>query len=176
MHNFAGPLFAVSLVIVFFTFLRDNWPQRGDLNWLLKGGGMFSGGNEPPSHRFNAGEKVMFWGGVLFLGIIVVGLGPGARQADARPDLRARHDAGRAHGPRRGHGAHDVHVPRPHLPRHDRHAGRLHGHAQRLCRRDLGQGAPRLLVRRHPGRQDPGAAQQAADRGMPGTAERVQPA
>ena len=36
LHNFAGPVFAVSLVIVFFTFLRDEWPQRGDLNWLRK--------------------------------------------------------------------------------------------------------------------------------------------
>ena len=74
MHNFAGPVFAVSLVIVFFTFLRDNWPQNGDLNWLRKGGGMISG-DEPPSHRFNAGEKLIFWGGVFFLGLIVVGSG-----------------------------------------------------------------------------------------------------
>ena len=74
MHNFAGPLFAVSLAIVFFTFLRDNWPSRGDLNWLLKGGGMFSG-KEVASHRFNAGEKVIFWGGVFFLGLVVVGSG-----------------------------------------------------------------------------------------------------
>ncbi|MDP2819709.1 MAG: formate dehydrogenase subunit gamma [Polaromonas sp.] len=71
MHNFAGPLFAVALVIVFFTFLRDNMPSRGDLVWLLKGGGLLSG-KHVPSHRFNAGEKVMFWGGVFFLGIIVV--------------------------------------------------------------------------------------------------------
>lgn len=74
MHNFAGPLFAVSLVIVFFTFLRDNWPEKGDLNWLLKGGGLFSG-NEPASNRFNAGEKVVFWAGVFFLGLIVVSSG-----------------------------------------------------------------------------------------------------
>jgi formate dehydrogenase subunit gamma len=73
-HNFAGPLFAVSLVIVFFTFVRDNFPGRGDLQWLLKGGGLF-GGSEPPSGRFNAGEKIIFWGGVFFLGIIVVGSG-----------------------------------------------------------------------------------------------------
>ncbi|MEC5213733.1 formate dehydrogenase subunit gamma [Polaromonas sp. CG_9.5] len=74
MHNFAGPLFAVSLVIVFFTFLRDNWPQKGDLNWLRKGGGLFSG-DEPASNRFNAGEKVVFWAGVFFLGLIVVSSG-----------------------------------------------------------------------------------------------------
>ena len=74
MHNFAGPLFAVSLVIVFFTFLRDNLPSRDDVSWLLKGGGLLSG-KEVPSHRFNAGEKLVFWGGVLFLGVIVVGSG-----------------------------------------------------------------------------------------------------
>lgn len=74
VHNFAGPLFAVSLVIVFFTFLKDNFPRRGDLTWLLKGGGMLSG-TEVPSHRFNAGEKLVFWGGVLFLGAIVVASG-----------------------------------------------------------------------------------------------------
>ena len=74
MHNFAGPLFAVSLVIVFFTFLRDNLPSRDDVGWLLKGGGLLSG-KEVPSHRFNAGEKLVFWGGVLFLGVIVVGSG-----------------------------------------------------------------------------------------------------
>jgi formate dehydrogenase subunit gamma len=70
-HNFAGPLFAVSLVVVFLTFVKDNLPSKGDLTWLLKGGGMF-GGAEVPSHRFNAGEKVLFWGGVFFLGVVVV--------------------------------------------------------------------------------------------------------
>ncbi|EJL79086.1 formate dehydrogenase, gamma subunit [Polaromonas sp. CF318] len=75
MHNFAGPLFAVSLVIVFFTFLRDNWPQKGDLRWLAKGGGLVTGGEEPPSNRFNAGEKLIFWGGVFVLGIVVVSSG-----------------------------------------------------------------------------------------------------
>ncbi len=74
VHNFAGPLFAVSLIIVFFTFLKDNLPRREDITWLAKGGGMLSG-KEVPSHRFNAGEKVVFWGGVLGLGLIVVASG-----------------------------------------------------------------------------------------------------
>ena len=73
-HNFVGPLFAVSLVIVFLTFLRSNLPSRADLRWLAKGGGMF-GGAEPPSHRFNAGEKLMFWGGVFVLGALVTSTG-----------------------------------------------------------------------------------------------------
>ena len=74
IHNFAGPLFAVSLIIVFVTFLKDNFPSKEDITWLLKGGGMLSG-QEVPSHRFNAGEKVVFWFGVLGLGLIVVASG-----------------------------------------------------------------------------------------------------
>lgn len=74
IHNFAGPLFAVSLVIVIVTFVRDNLPRAEDIAWLLKGGGLLSG-TEVPSHRFNAGEKVLFWGGVFFLGLIVVASG-----------------------------------------------------------------------------------------------------
>ena len=73
-HNFAGPLFAVSLIVVFFTFVKDNMPAKGDLVWLLKGGGILSG-KEVPSHRFNAGEKVVFWGGVFLLGAVVVASG-----------------------------------------------------------------------------------------------------
>ncbi len=73
-HNFVGPLFAVSLVIVFITFVRDNLPTQDDLKWLKKGGGLFSG-EEVSSARFNAGEKIIFWGGVLLLGVIVVASG-----------------------------------------------------------------------------------------------------
>jgi formate dehydrogenase subunit gamma len=74
LHNFVGPLFAVSLVIVIITFMRDNLPSKDDIKWMLKGGGLFSG-EEVPSHRFNAGEKIVFWGGVFLLGLIVVGSG-----------------------------------------------------------------------------------------------------
>ena len=74
LHNFVGPLFAVSLVVVIFTFARDNMPSKDDLVWMIKGGGLFSG-EEVPSHRFNAGEKIVFWGGVFLLGLIVVGSG-----------------------------------------------------------------------------------------------------
>lgn len=74
LHNFAGPLFAVSLVIVFFTFLRDNLPSKDDIRWMLKAGGLFSS-QEVPSHRFNAGEKIVFWGGVFLLGFTVVASG-----------------------------------------------------------------------------------------------------
>ena len=74
LHNFAGPLFAVSLLIVILTFVKDNLPRQGDMAWLAKGGGLF-GGAHVPSGRFNAGEKLLFWVGVLVLGVITVGSG-----------------------------------------------------------------------------------------------------
>ncbi|MDQ6630085.1 MAG: formate dehydrogenase subunit gamma [Pseudomonadota bacterium] len=94
-HNLVGPLFAVSMVIIVMTFVHSNWPSLADLKWLLKGGGMF-GGEEPASHRFNAGEKIVFWFGVLLLGGIVIASGfaldkvvPGL--ALTRPDMQLAH-------------------------------------------------------------------------------------
>ena len=70
-HNFVGPVFAVSLIVVLLTFAKDNLWRRYDWTWLRKGGGLLR-----PQHvssgRFNAGEKLMFWGGMLFLGMVVV--------------------------------------------------------------------------------------------------------
>lgn len=74
-HNFAGPLFAVSLVVTIVTFARDNLPRRGDGRWLVRMGGLLSGGDEIPSHRFNGGEKVLFWVGVFLVGLVVVASG-----------------------------------------------------------------------------------------------------
>lgn len=74
LHNFAGPVFAVSLVVVIITFVKDNLPRKEDITWLVKGGGLLSG-HEVASHRFNAGEKVLFWAGVFVLGLIVVASG-----------------------------------------------------------------------------------------------------
>ena len=73
-HNVVGPLFAVSLVLFAVKYLADNLPRAGDMTWLLKGGGLF-GGHHVPSHRFNAGEKVMYWVGGIVLGLVVVASG-----------------------------------------------------------------------------------------------------
>lgn len=76
LHNFVGPLFVVSLAMVIVIFIKDEFPRRGDLGWLLKFGGVFSkSGEEPPTHRFNAGEKVVFWLGVVLFGIVVAASG-----------------------------------------------------------------------------------------------------
>jgi formate dehydrogenase subunit gamma len=74
LHNFVGPVFALSMIVMFFVYLPSNWPTRSDWAWLKRAGGML-GGEHPPSHRFNAGEKIVFWGGMLVLGAVVVGSG-----------------------------------------------------------------------------------------------------
>lgn len=73
-HNLVGPLFAVSLVLFAVKYLADNLPRAGDMAWLLKGGGLF-GGHHVPSHKFNAGEKVVYWVGGIVLGLVVVASG-----------------------------------------------------------------------------------------------------
>ncbi len=64
-HNLFGPLFIVALLWVIGRFLSRNWPSRGDLVWLLKGGGFFGKGHVSAGF-FNAGEKIWFW--LLFFG------------------------------------------------------------------------------------------------------------
>lgn len=70
IHNFTGPLFTISIILFFVLYVKDNVPNKGDLTWLASFGGLWSG-KHIPSHRFNAGEKIWFWGGVTVLGLIV---------------------------------------------------------------------------------------------------------
>ncbi|MFD1709136.1 formate dehydrogenase subunit gamma [Ottowia sp. GY511] len=74
VHNFVGPAFAVSLLVVILTFIKDNFASLADFTWLRKLGGMFSH-EQVPSHRFNAGEKGIFWWAVTIPGLIVVASG-----------------------------------------------------------------------------------------------------
>jgi len=74
VHNFVGPVFVVACLLLFFTFLKDNWPKAVDWKWIAAGGGLFNG-KHVPSERFNAGEKVWFWGGLMLLGLVVGGSG-----------------------------------------------------------------------------------------------------
>lgn len=69
LHNFVGPVFMFSIVVFVVLFIRDNIPRAYDLNWLVKGGGVI-GDEVLPAGRFNAGEKIWFWGGVIGLGVV----------------------------------------------------------------------------------------------------------
>ena len=63
-HNLFGPMFLVAMLMMFVTFVKDNIYARGDMTWLLKGGGMLGGGHVSAG-RFNAGEKIWFWIAIL---------------------------------------------------------------------------------------------------------------
>ncbi|WP_108483218.1 formate dehydrogenase subunit gamma [Oceaniglobus ichthyenteri] len=74
IHNNVSWAFMLALVIIFVFWVAHNLPDKTDINWLLKGGGIFGGGH-PPAKKFNAGQKVIFWS-VILLGtsISVTGL------------------------------------------------------------------------------------------------------
>ena len=74
LHNFVGPVFALALILMILTFIKDNFLKIYDFKWIAKLGGIVSG-EHVPSGRFNAGEKLWFWGGVMFLGIVVSATG-----------------------------------------------------------------------------------------------------
>jgi formate dehydrogenase subunit gamma len=72
LHNFVGPLFIFSLVVFILIYAKDNLWASHDFGWLSNMGGMLSkSGPHTPSGRFNAGEKLWFWGGVVVLGVVV---------------------------------------------------------------------------------------------------------
>ncbi len=74
LHNFVGPLYAVSLLVMIATFVKDNIANRSDVHWLVRAGGMLGQG-QLPSHRFNAGEKGIFWWAVTIPGLLLVASG-----------------------------------------------------------------------------------------------------
>lgn len=70
LHNLTGPVFTMSIIVAFVIFVRDNLPSRDDLTWFARLGGLVSG-HHVPSGRFNAGEKMWFWIGLVVFGLIL---------------------------------------------------------------------------------------------------------
>ena len=66
IHNNVSWAFMLGLVMVFVMWIVHNLPDRTDINWILKGGGIFGKGH-PPAKKFNAGQKLIFWA-VIILG------------------------------------------------------------------------------------------------------------
>ncbi len=60
-HNFLAFSFMVGIVLMLVIWLRHNIPNKYDLAWALKLGGLFVKGVHPPSRKFNLGQKVIFW-------------------------------------------------------------------------------------------------------------------
>ncbi|MEO1541139.1 MAG: formate dehydrogenase subunit gamma [Pseudomonadota bacterium] len=70
IHNNVAWPFMLALVMVFIFWVLHNIPNRHDLVWLAKGGGLFSKGVHPPARKFNAGQKIIFWAVILLGGSI----------------------------------------------------------------------------------------------------------
>jgi len=68
-HNLFGPLFLVSLIMMLISFVKRNIYEKGDLTWLLKGGG-FIGDGHVSGGFFNMGEKTWYWM-VILIGLVI---------------------------------------------------------------------------------------------------------
>jgi formate dehydrogenase subunit gamma len=71
-HNYLAIGFMIGLVLLFVLWVWSNFPNRYDVIWLLKGGGMFKRGVHVPAKKFNAGQKIIFW--LVILGGVSVSL------------------------------------------------------------------------------------------------------
>lgn len=75
IHNNVAWAFMVGLILIILNWTFHNIPNRHDLVWLAKAGGLFSNGVHPPARKFNAGQKIIFWScAVLGLSISASGL------------------------------------------------------------------------------------------------------
>ncbi|MGY4345687.1 formate dehydrogenase subunit gamma [Bradyrhizobium sp. GM7.3] len=66
-HNYLSFPFTVGVVLIFLMWIAGNLPNKVDLAWIKRGGGIV-GHDHPPAYRFNAGQKMIYW-------IVVIGGG-----------------------------------------------------------------------------------------------------
>jgi len=59
-HNYLSFPFTLGVVLIFLMWLGGNIPNRVDIEWLRRGGGIV-GHDHPPAQRFNAGQKLIYW-------------------------------------------------------------------------------------------------------------------
>src|SRR5712672_1171218 len=60
VHNYVSAAFVIGLVLIVALWIKDNIPQKIDIDWVKQGGG-FIKSKHAPSGRFNPGEKLVFW-------------------------------------------------------------------------------------------------------------------
>jgi formate dehydrogenase gamma subunit len=69
--------FVIGFLVMIAVWLVQNLPERLDWHWLKQGGGFLNDRPEkPPARRFNAGQKLVFWG-VILGGILLTITGVG---------------------------------------------------------------------------------------------------
>jgi len=65
-HNYLAFGFMLGIALSFLLWVGQNFPNKHDIIWLVKLGGMFSKHSHPPAKKFNAGQKILFW--IVILG------------------------------------------------------------------------------------------------------------
>jgi formate dehydrogenase subunit gamma len=66
-HNYLSFPFTLGVILIFLMWIAGNIPNKIDVEWLKRGGGMV-GHDHPPAYRVNAGQKAIYW-------IVVIGGG-----------------------------------------------------------------------------------------------------
>jgi formate dehydrogenase subunit gamma len=70
-HDFLSFPFVLGVALMFLLWAKENLPKAVDLEWLKQGGG-FVGKAHPPAWKFNAGQKLLFWGTSIATVVIAV--------------------------------------------------------------------------------------------------------
>lgn len=62
LHPWAGVVFSATILLMFASWTRSMWPNRGDVTWLRHMRNYITKrGPVPDSGKFNAGQKAFFW-------------------------------------------------------------------------------------------------------------------
>jgi len=59
-HNYLSFPFTLGVILIFFMWIAGNIPNRVDVEWFKRGGGIV-GNDHPPAYRFNGGQKMIYW-------------------------------------------------------------------------------------------------------------------
>ncbi len=59
-HIYLSFPFTIGVVLIFLMWIAGNIPNKVDVDWIKRGGGMI-GHDHPPAYRFNAGQKAIYW-------------------------------------------------------------------------------------------------------------------
>ncbi|MFQ5626865.1 MAG: formate dehydrogenase subunit gamma [Methyloligellaceae bacterium] len=74
LHSYVSFAFMAGLVMILVLWIKENLPDKYDVPWLLKGGGLFTK-SHPAAKKFNVGQKLIFWAVIWGgLGLSVTGI------------------------------------------------------------------------------------------------------
>jgi formate dehydrogenase subunit gamma len=70
-HDYLAFPFTIGVALIFLMWVGGNMPEKGDIDWIKRGGGIV-GHDHPAAHRFNPGQKAIYWIVVLGGGAVAV--------------------------------------------------------------------------------------------------------